>query len=1449
MASETDETRESLIEDLRPRLRELIVVERVLDHVHFIETDQKELIRQKARNEGDTAATELLITAVLKKPHSPGWFRAFVDALQSAGCEYAADWIQADKLPEPEEEAENDYCVRLIQIMSPSLVNMRTDDVCLGCFSKRLITQDDSEKITAEITTKGPMSGARELLRIIVRGRPGWFSQFLQVLQDTEHQNLYNELTGGGMSPDCDKPDKKPPSPKDEPKGSEGVSEAVEINSTEDSETADLYKAESTESKQLPNSQEPSQPGSGKTRVSVYITKKHLDHRRAEGQSGKVIVLVNKVPLVEQHYHTEFGKYLKHKYKVERVSGESQLKISFTEIVKKNDVIICTAQILENYLERSNTGEDEGVNLSELTLIIIDECHHTQKGGVYNHIMMRYLKQKHKNRRLRKEQKEVVPLPQILGLTASPGVGGATKINKAVDHILQICANLDATRIMTGNLGQYKKEPRKATLTIEERKEDPFGHVIKKIMNTIHAHAELNPTFDLDSQHYKQWVVQTRVKATTDEDHKVRVCAEHLQRYNDGLNLSNTIRMRDAFTFLNKSHEEERKKKTQEAEQKIEITPTERFLLELFEENKEELQKLAAIPDYENHSLSKLQSKILQEFSSRGEARGIIFTKTRQSAIALSQWVQENHKFDDIGVKASYVIGGGDQSAVKPMTAAEGRGRAEDSSYTLVEVQNSGVAEKETVNEYRKDMMHKAIEKIRTLKQDEYDKRILESQMQAILEEKLRMKHKQKDLRTEKPSDVKFSCRGCSQYVCSGEDIQVIEDAHRVNVSSEFSELFIRTENTSLQDRLLDCETSVYIACKKCGQRWGSIMVYRSIECPCLHVKHFVVTCRDKKIGKCDRWNELGVKFSPFDYIEHGRRLAESSDDDETTFVTPVNLPTFVQYFAWAPTGHKYVYVSDFNIFLKSDVTAEAVQVTHNGKKNEILNGVPDWVYEEEVFASNGAIWWSTTGKYLAYLELNDTEVNKVEFSWYGSEQYPQTMAIPYPKAGSPLTKVKLFVVDTTNPSRRTQVFAPASVASGDHIMCSVTWVTDERVAVQWLTRKQNYVVVQIYDFDGSSWREVQKFEHTSKTGWVGHYMPLPLFFTEDSLSFFHVMSDTQGYKHIHYVKDGKAEPVTSGKWEVIYISKLTKDAIYYVSNEYQGIPGKRNFYKVMIGSRPFVRKCLTCDVDKDRCQYNSAYLSFDASYYRMDCFGPGLPRYTLVDNRGSGAHLWYQMMLPPNFKKTKKYPLLIDVYAGPCSQRVDYRFKLNWGTYLSSSHGIIFASFDGRGSGYQGDAIMHAIYRRLGTFEVEDQLTAVRKFIDMGFIDKDRIAIWGWSYGGYVTSMALGAGTGLFKCGVAVAPVAKWEYYDAVYTERYMGKPTENTDAYTNSTVTGRVKNFKTVDYLLVHGTADDNVHFQQAAQISKALVDEQVDFETCGTLTRTMVSVDQPSVIITTT
>lgn len=585
---------------------------------------------------------------------------------------------------------------------------------------------------------------------------------------------------------------------------------------------------------------------------------------------------------------------------------------------------------------------------------------------------------------------------------------------------------------------------------------------------------------------------------------------------------------------------------------------------------------------------------------------------------------------------------------------------------------------------------------------------------------------------------------------------------------------------------------------------------------------------------------------------------------ENSSFITS-DIPQGVQLLTISPSGNMLAYTWRYNIYLKQSADAPSIQVTNNGEENQILNGIPDWAYEEEVFASNEAMWWSTTGKFLAYLELNDTNVHTIDYSWFGNGQYPETVAVPYPKAGSTIPKVKLYVIDTANPTKRTQVVVPNSFGSSDHYLSSVTWVTDERVAIQWLKRKQNHVLLQIYDFDGTNWVEKTKYEQMSKTGWVGQFIPSPPFFAEDKISFYKVMSDTNGYKHIHYVKNGEAKPITSGKWEVIYISKLTKDAVYYISNEYMGRPGQRNLYKVKIittGTTEVVhsaRFCLTCSLHPDRCQYNLGLVfSLNSSYVRMDCYGPGVPLFALLDNEGTeievlednsklqnildeflmptikrdtlslaGFDLWYQMMLPPNFDASKKYPLLIYVYGGPCSQIADFSFRLGWSSYLASTEGIIVASFDGRGSGYQGDKIMHSIYQRLGTYEVEDQIWAVRKFIDMGFIDKKRIAIWGWSYGGYVTSMALGSGSGLFKCGMAVAPVAKWEYYDAVYTERYMSRPEENVDGYKNSTVTARAKNFQSVDYLLIHGTADDNVHFQQAAQISRALVDQKIDFE----------------------
>ncbi|KAH0514745.1 Interferon-induced helicase C domain-containing protein 1 [Microtus ochrogaster] len=958
-----------LILIFRTRLKRSFQVEPVLDYLTFLTAETKEQILKQATTSGNTSAAELLLSTLEKGEWPLGWTQTFVEALEHSGSSLAARYVRPNDLPSPSYETAHDECLQLLNLLQPTLVDkLLINDVLDTCVEMGLLTVEDRNRISAA-GNAGNESGVRELLRRIVH-KENWFSTFLKVLRRTGNEVLCQELTGAGCPEDAAELESSPP--EDGPEANESVLKALdesslerepwdtensspEISFADSSMTAesDTSLAEGSvscldeslghnsnmgsdsgimgrdsderigaqraspepELQLRPYQMEVAQPalegknliiclptGSGKTRVAVYITKDHLDKKKQASEPGKVIVLVNKVMLAEQLFRKEFNPFLKKWYRIIGLSGDTQLKISFPEVVKSYDVIISTAQILENSLLNLERGEDDGVQLSDFSLIIIDECHHTNKEAVYNNIMRRYLKQKLKNNGLKKQNKPVIPLPQILGLTASPGVGGAKKQAEAEKHILN----------------------------------NPFKEKLIEIMTSIQTYCQMNPMSDFGTQPYEQWAIRMENKAAKDGNRKDRVCAEHLRKYNEALQINDTIRMIDAYSHLETFYSDEKEKKlaaledddesgddassNDDVKKPLKLDETDKFLMNLFFDNKKMLKKLAENPKYENEKLIKLRNTILEQFTKSEESsRGIIFTKTRQSTYALSQWITENEKLAEVGIKAHHLIGAGHSSEVKPMTQneqkeviskfrtgkinlliattvaeegldikecniviryglvtneiamvqARGRARADESTYVLVTSSGSGVTEREIVNDFREKMMYKAIKRVQNMKPEEYEHEILKLQVQSILEKKMKIKRSIAKHYNNNPSLITLLCKNCSMLVCSGEDIHVIEKMHHVNMTPEFKRLYIVRENKALQKKFADYQTNGEIICK-CGQAWGTMMVHKGLDLPCLKIRNFVVDFQnDSSKKQYKKWVELPIRFPALDCSEY----------------------------------------------------------------------------------------------------------------------------------------------------------------------------------------------------------------------------------------------------------------------------------------------------------------------------------------------------------------------------------------------------------------------------------------------------------------------------------------------------------------------------------------------------------------------------------------------------
>ncbi|NXM30738.1 DHX58 helicase, partial [Oxyruncus cristatus] len=639
--------------------------------------------------------------------------------------------------------------------------------------------------------------------------------------------------------------------------------------------------------------------GAGKTRVAVHVCRRHLESRRG----GKVAVLVNKVHLVEQHAEKEFHA-LQDTFKVTSISGDTSHKVSFACLVKKSDVVICTAQILQNALV--SPEEDTQVDLTDFSLLVIDECHHTHKDSVYNKIMLRYLQGK-----LSGQQH----LPQVLGLTASPGTGGATSFEGAVEHILQICANLDTEKITSAqeevqHLQSHVPQPRKQYDLCQERAQDPFGERLKKVMEQIHQYMGTpHVPQDFGTQIYEQRVVELEKGASEVFCRKTRVCALHLRKYNDALLINDAVRMVDAFQCLQQFYSAERDAKD----------PTEQFLTSTFEENREILQALAGNQRYENPRLGKLEEILRDHFQPPGASRGIVFTKTRQSAHSLLSWLQGTASLHGQHIRAAVLTGAGYSNQTRHMTQKEqqdvikqfrtgalnllfstsvaeegldipecnivvryglmtneiammqarGRARAENSVYSILAKANSKEVSRELLNEDLVKLMERAIQAVQAMPEQEYCRKIRELQRVAVTSWLLKEAKIGERRQLHDPDAVQLRCVSCGTAVCRGSDIRTVEGMHHVNVNPSFGLYYkVSSGKIQFQRTFKDWEPGCRISCSECSQDWGMEMLYRQVKLPILCIKNFVVETPAEK-RRYKKWSAVTFPIKEFNYLEY----------------------------------------------------------------------------------------------------------------------------------------------------------------------------------------------------------------------------------------------------------------------------------------------------------------------------------------------------------------------------------------------------------------------------------------------------------------------------------------------------------------------------------------------------------------------------------------------------
>ncbi|MCU0349262.1 MAG: S9 family peptidase [Flavobacterium sp.] len=553
-----------------------------------------------------------------------------------------------------------------------------------------------------------------------------------------------------------------------------------------------------------------------------------------------------------------------------------------------------------------------------------------------------------------------------------------------------------------------------------------------------------------------------------------------------------------------------------------------------------------------------------------------------------------------------------------------------------------------------------------------------------------------------------------------------------------------------------------------------------------------------------------------------------------------IQEPTF------SPDGTKIAFAYQNNLYVYEIASKKTQQITTDGKKNSIINGITDWVYEEE-FGFVRAFDWNAAGTKLAYIKFDESQVPEFSMDLYNRGLYPAQEVFKYPKAGEKNAVVSLHLFDLA--SNKTQTVNLSNY--NDFYIARIQWTNDANVlSAQVLNRHQNNLDLLFIDGNTATSKVVLNEKDKAYVDVTDN-----LTFLKDNS--FIWTSEKSGFNHIyHYDKTGKLKKqITTGNWEVTayYGFDEKSGMVYYQSVENGSI--NRDVYAININGKN--KKRLTTAVGTNRATFSPNFQYFINSFSSAtkaptftlndsksgnviktivsnEALEQKLAKYdivpkeftTITTEKGHTLNAWF--IKPKDFDPNKKYPVFMFQYSGPGSQQVanqwngtnDYWFM------MLAQQGYIVACVDGRGTGYKGAEFKKCTYKELGKFEVEDQIDAAKLIGNYPYVDKSRIGIFGWSYGGFMSSNCILKGSDVFKAAIAVAPVTSWRYYDTIYTERYMQTPQENASGYDENSPINHVSKLKG-NYLLIHGTSDDNVHVQNTMVMIEALVQANKQFD----------------------